>query len=120
MKQTYRYTNLKRFLGKVGHNFTLNDFISGSFYHINHGLVKFSFSPELHDEILNLFVSALGGRKQDLLFRVLKFRNIKSYGIYNRLWIELNKEKKIKSLYCAGQDETSELNLIRQTLYKEW
>ena len=119
MEKTYKYLNLKHLLGKVQGYLTLNDFISCRFHHKKFGHIKFVVSPLLRDELINYFSSALGGRKQFIIKSVLKQSHLKSYGIYNRLWIE-KKGNTIKSLYCAGQDENSELNCLRQLLYKEY
>ena len=76
------------------------------FCHKKHGWSKFKISDAVENKIINLFQEVTGS--------IYLFGG-RSYGIYDRLIIEI-RNNKVYSSYIAGQHYPSELRELRKCL----
>ena len=103
MEKRYKYKTLKGLINKTN-QFSFSTFLNKRMYHINKGWGKFSLSPELEQEIKDLFIDFLGN---------MNFYSSLACGLTERLII--NKHN-LKASYIGGQDYPSELRYLKNLL----
>jgi len=102
MENKYKYTTLKGLINK-NRQFSYNTFVYKRMLHITKGWGNFSLSPEVEQEIKNLFIDFLGD---------IKFNTFLACGLTERLIIN----NRLNVVYIAGQDYPSELRYLKKYL----
>lgn len=111
-----KYKTLKGLMRVNNNYFTLDNYRSMRIYHTKKGWIDIKLTDKLKQEIINLFLEVLGSKNNDKLKEVLLINDFRNLGIYSRLWID----KKLKSVYCAGQDYPGEIRFIKKELLKDY
>lgn len=110
----HKYKTLKGLMRVNSNYFTLDNYRAMRIYHTTKGWIDIKLTDELKKEIVGLFLNVLGNN--DKLKDVLLINEFRNLGIYNRLWID----KKLRGVYCAGQDYPSEIRYIKRELLKDY
>ena len=122
--KTIFYKSKEGLFKNINRQLTFNELVNKRFNHKIKGWVNFNLPNEEYLNILNMFREYLnfkvpnytGNEHTLVLSHNLRF--LKSYGIFDRLWLQesYNTKNKYYVTYCAGQDGNAEIRLIKKLL----
>lgn len=117
-----KFKNLKNFLVALSHEeITLDNIISNSVHHKTKGYTALNklITPELKQSIIDTMVDSIGGRNTEVIKRNIDYGYVKTAGILSRVIMAYsNRDSKIRTSYCTGQDYSGEIRFLRKYLSK--
>lgn len=117
-----KFKNLQNFLKSLIHQeITLSDIVGKRVYHAKKGWTDLDklITAELKQTIIDTMVDCIGGRSTEVIKDNINYGYVKSAGILSRVIMSYsNRDRKIRTSYCAGQDYSAEIRFLRKYLTK--